>query len=256
MWFRRVLVFTIGALLVCGGCGLSTSRAGANSISDTSAFIEIPTYGQQRNLSCEYAALVIAMGAYDVWVSEWDFDPLVPQSDNPHWGYRGDINGWWGNTDDYGVYPEALVDPLAQFGFRGEVFYAGGDTTQLQRYLANGVPVVVWIGLWGDESHYEYAEDGTPYKLNAGNHAVVAYGYDDWGIYAADPATGGTTSWAWSDFVWMWDVLDGMSLAVWPLVAAVPAPPADANLADSTVAYAAETDVEDVEVSDDPAVCC
>ena len=33
--------------------------------------------------------------------------------------------------------------------------------------------------MWGDQSFYEYTEDGTPYKLNPGSHVVVAYGYDD-----------------------------------------------------------------------------
>ena len=190
----------------------------ARDISEGSAFVEVPIYTQQRNLSCEYASLVIAMGAYDVWVSEWVFDEMVPLSENPHWGYRGDINGWWGNTTDYGVYPEPLVGPLAQLGFRGEVFYAQGDSTALTRFLDNGVPVVIWLGLWGDQAFYEYAQDGTPYKLNPGYHVVVVYGYDESGVYAADPATGGTVSWGWGDFMWMWDALDGMSLAVWPLV--------------------------------------
>ena len=72
--------------------------------------------------------------------------------------------------------------------------------------------------MWGDQGFYEYANDGTPYKLNPGYHVVVAYGYDESGVYAADPATGGTVSWAWGDFMWMWAALDGMSMAVWPLV--------------------------------------
>ena len=197
---------------------LPLAPAAAHEVSESASFIDVPTYTQQRNLSCEYASLVIAMGSYDVWVSEWVFDEMVPPSDNPHWGYRGDINGWWGNTTDYGVYPEPLVGPLAQLGFRGEVFYAQGDSSALTNFLDNGVPVVLWLGLWGDQSFYEYAEDGTPYKLNAGYHVVVAYGYDESGVYAADPATGSTVSWTWGDFMWMWDALDGMSMAVWPLV--------------------------------------
>ena len=208
----------MSVLAVLLSTGLPPLPAGAHEASEGAAFVEVPTYTQQRNLSCEYASLVIAMGAYDVWVSEWEFDAMVPQSDNPHWGYRGDINGWWGNTTDYGVYPEPLVEPLAQFGFRGEVFYAQGDASALTNFLDNGVPVVLWLGLWGDQSFYEYASDGTPYKLNAGYHVVVAYGYDESGVYASDPATGGTVSWAWGDFMWMWAALDGMSMAVWPLV--------------------------------------
>ena len=42
------------------------------------------------------------------------------------------------------------------------MFYAQGDATSLQRYLANGVPVILWLGMWGDQSYYEYADDGTP----------------------------------------------------------------------------------------------
>ncbi|HLL50742.1 MAG TPA: C39 family peptidase, partial [Thermomicrobiales bacterium] len=171
---------------------LSITPVSARSVAADSAFVDVPVYVQQRNLSCEYASMVIAMGAYDTWISEWTFDELVPLSDNPHWGYRGDINGSWGNTTDYGVYPEALVGPLAQLGFRGEAFYAEGDASPLQRYLSNGVPVVLWLGMWGDQSYYEYASDGTPYKINPGYHVVVGYGYDETGVYAVDPATGST----------------------------------------------------------------
>jgi uncharacterized protein YvpB len=214
------LLSALSALVMLTGAGLPAHSAVARETSEGSAFVEVPLYTQQRNLSCEYASLVIAMGSYDVWVSEWTFDELVPQSDNPHWGYRGDITGAWGNTTDYGVYPEPLVEPLAQLGFRGEVFYAAGDSGALTQFLDNGVPVVVWLGLWGDQSFYEYANDGTPYKLNPGYHVVVAYGYDESGVYAVDPALGSTVSWAWGDFMWMWNALDGMSLAVWPLVGA------------------------------------
>src|SRR5215208_7031264 len=61
--------------------------------------VGVLAYQQQRNLSCEYSALAMAMGAYGVGVSEYDFDDRVGLSENPHWGYRGDISGRWGNTD-------------------------------------------------------------------------------------------------------------------------------------------------------------
>ncbi len=51
------------------------------------------------SLSCEYASLAIATGMLGDWVSEYDFEAVVPLSDNPHWGYRGDITGSWGNSD-------------------------------------------------------------------------------------------------------------------------------------------------------------
>lgn len=180
------------------------------------ALIEVPTYVQQRNLSCEYASAVIAMAAFGSWISEWAFDELVPLSPNPHWGYRGDINGWWGNTTDYGVYPEALVAPLSAFGFWGQVFYGQGDPWQLKAFLDDGSPVIVWLGYWGDTSFLDYTSDGTSYQLVPGMHVLVARGYDDSGVYVSDPAKGVYNSYDWSEFMWMWNVLNGMSLGVGP----------------------------------------
>ena len=182
--------------------------------SGAGTFLDVPTYVQQRNLSCEYAALSMATGALGTWVSEYEFDERVGWSANPHYGFRGDINGWWGNTTDYGVYPEALVSPLAELGFSGEVIYGAGDPSALTVHLDAGMPTLLWLGLWGDTSYYETGEDGTSYKLASGYHVVVAYGYDEWGVYVSDPATGGYRSFDWATFMAMWDVLDGMALAV------------------------------------------
>lgn len=179
-------------------------------------FIDVPNYTQQRNLSCEYAAMTIATAAFGSGVSEYVFDERVGWSSNPHWGFRGDINGWWGNTVDYGVYPEALVGPLAEFGFAGDVHYASGDASVLTAHLDAGRPMAVWLGLWGDLGFYEYAEDGTPFKLTPGYHVVVAYGYDAYGVYVSDPATGANDFYDWDTFMMTWNVLDGMSLAIAP----------------------------------------
>jgi uncharacterized protein YvpB len=179
--------------------------------------VGVPTYAQQRNLSCEYASAVIAMGAYGTWVSEYEFDDLVGWSANPHWGYRGDISGWWGNTDDYGVYASGLAPALNHFGFYGEEFYAQGDSNALSARLDAGTPVIVWLGLWGNTGYYDYTDDGTPFKLVPGLHVVVAYGYDSSGVYVSDPAWGSTRFFDWGTFMSYWDAVDGMGLAVSPL---------------------------------------
>ncbi len=193
-----------------------TAPLGASSIASVSA-IAVPNYFQQRNLSCEYASAVMAMAAYGVWVSEWDFDGIVGLSENPHWGYRGNIHGSWGNTDDYGVYAAALVPALNAFGFWGDAFYAAGDSSALTSRIDQGAPTLVWIGLWGNTGYYEQAADGTPFKLVPGLHVVVAYDYDDSGVYVSDPATGGTRFYDWGTFMWMWNAVDGMGLAVGPI---------------------------------------
>lgn len=186
-------------------------------VADAPRAVWVPNYFQQRNLSCEYASAVIAMAAYGVWVSEWEFDHIVGWSENPHWGYRGNINGWWGNTEDYGVYAEPLAGALSHFGFWGDAFYAAGDSSALTWRLDQGYPTLVWIGMWGNTGFYEYAADGTPYKLVPGMHVVVAYDYDESGVYVSDPATGSDRFYDWGTFMWMWNALDGMGLAVGPM---------------------------------------
>ena len=174
----------------------------------------VSAYQQQRGLSCEYASLSIATGALGNWISEYSFDEVVGWSANPHWGYRGDIYGNWGNTDDYGVYAEALAAALPAFGFNGYAFYGAGSTGELTAQLDAGHPTLVWLGMWGDVSHRETTSDGTSYQLTAGMHVMTAYGYDAGGIYLSDPGAGKLRYYSWGTFRWMWDVMDGMALAV------------------------------------------
>ncbi len=172
----------------------------------------VAAYQQQRPLSCEFAAVSIATGALGSWISEYDIEAVTPLDPNPHWGYRGNIWGTWGNTTDYGVYADALVPGLAQFGFTGHSFY--GDRDDLRASIDAGRPTLVWLGLWGDQSHDEYTEDGTRYQVTAGMHVMVAYGYDNDGVYLSDPGTGSYRYYDWGTFEWMWNVMDGMALGI------------------------------------------
>ena len=184
--------------------------------SGTSTELWVPAIPQQRGLSCEYASLSMAMAAFGADVSEYAFDDIVGWSANPHWGFRGNIAGAWGGVDDYGVYAEPLAAAVESFGFWGDAFYANGDSSALTSRLDRGEPTLVWIALLGDQSFVEYAEDGTPYSLSAGQHVVVAYDYDENGVYVADPASGTHRFYDWGWFMNMWGVFDGMALAIGP----------------------------------------
>jgi uncharacterized protein YvpB len=194
----------------------SSSTAASSGDAVNSGAVIIPGafgYQQQRGLSCEYSALAIATGMLGDWVSEYDFESVVPLSANPHWGYRGNINGSWGNTTDYGVYAAPLVPALNAFGFQGDAFYGGRADLMYQIDL--GRPTLVWIGARGGSGSYdEYASDGSRYQLTPYMHVVVIYGYDAWGVYVSDPGNGSLTWWDWGSFEGMWGVMDGMALAV------------------------------------------
>ncbi len=178
------------------------------------AIPNVGTHVQEHRLSCEYAAAFIATSAFGNGVPESTFIAQVPAASNPHYGYRGNIDGVWGNTTDYGVYPEALVPVLSGAGFATEVMYTGGDIAPLKAHLDAGRPVLVWLGFWGDTR--ETLTDQDTYAVLAGMHVVTVYGYDDGGIHVSDPASGTYDFYSWDAFVGMWRVIDGMSLAVYP----------------------------------------
>lgn len=175
----------------------------------------IATFAQTRNLSCEFAVTYAATTAFGPGVSEQTFIDSTPITLNPHSGYRGDIDGWWGNTDDYGVYAEALVPTLNAHGYIGEVMYTQGDVDPLLAQLDAGRPVVTWLGFWGDTRDVKH-DEGT-YSVFAGMHVVTVYGYDNDGVYVMDPAKGATQHFDWATFTQLWNVVDGMGLAVYPM---------------------------------------
>jgi len=205
---------TVGSRMLIPAGGNATDPSRGSAARTAVAVPGVTTYTQQRNLSCEYAAVHIATGAFGNAIPEDAFISSVPQANNPHQGYRGNIDGLWGNTDDYGIYPEPLLPVLDAWGFSGEAMYTGGDTAPLVAHLDAGHPVVVWLGFWGD-TRETLTDEGT-YAVFAGMHVVTVYGYDDGGVYVADPATGGMDFYLWDEFVGMWSVVDGMSLAIAP----------------------------------------
>jgi LysM repeat protein/uncharacterized protein YvpB len=174
---------------------------------------DVPAYQQMYSLSCEYAAAYIATSAFGWGIPESAFIERIGSSANPHWGYRGNIHGAWGGADDYGVYPEALVPTLNEYGFMADVFY-GGDASSLTARIDAGMPVMTWLGYFGDTAWVQ--EDEGAYLLAPGLHVVTVYGYDDWGVYVSNPGRGNLDYYAWDDFLSMWSVLDGMALAVAP----------------------------------------
>ncbi|MGC4106589.1 MAG: C39 family peptidase [Thermomicrobiales bacterium] len=190
------------------------TSSGAHTFNPAVAVAGVPTYKQSRNLSCEFAAVHIATAAFGNAIPEDVYIANTPITKNPHNGYRGNIDGWWGNTNDYGIYAEALVPILNQWGFVGETFYSEGSTGQLTAHLDAGHPVVVWLGFWGD-TRVRLSDDGN-YSVASGMHVVTVWGYDENGVYVSDPAKAEYEFFDWNTFIAMWQVLDGQALAIYP----------------------------------------
>jgi LysM repeat protein len=210
------LDLTVGMRLIIPATSTSSGSSNGSSASSSSSAVTVPVpnHKQQRNLSCEYAATYAAAMAFGWAPTEDVFIASVPNTLNPHYGYRGNIDGWWGNTEDYGIYAEPLVPVLNDWGFHGEVMYTFGDTGPLIEHIDAGHPVVTWLGFWGD-TRERMTDDGN-YSVFAGMHVVTVYGYDDEGVWVMDPAKGEKVHYSWDFFIQLWEVVDGMSLAVYP----------------------------------------
>ena len=74
---------------------------------------------------------------------------------------------------------------------------------------------MVWLGLWGDGGTFDaYTADGTRFQLTTGMHVMVAYGYDDTGVYITDPGKAVYKYYDWASYMSMWTVMDGMALRI------------------------------------------
>jgi uncharacterized protein YvpB len=176
----------------------------------------VPSVAQWYNLSCEYAAAAAVTLYWGNLVSQNDFIREVPNSPNPHKGFRGNIHGIGGGTEDYGVYASALVPVLERRGYGATVFY--GDSYRLKANIDAGYPVVVWLTMGRDVDRTIYREthEGRTFKLVPYEHAVVIYGYDGEGVYSMDVSDGGFYYTDWDSFLRRWSYFDQMSLVIWP----------------------------------------
>jgi uncharacterized protein YvpB len=177
--------------------------------------LDVPLHRQEHALSCEAAALQMALGALGVEVSETELlsnlarDP-TPRSVRPDgsvvWGdpdvgFVGSLDGTFA-LDGYGVYEAPIADLARREGFGGSTGLLGADPAELYATVRDGLPVVVWMpyagqvrgrGAWttpgGTEVDYVQTE-----------HAVVLAGLTEQGVVYADPYTGSLQPMGYADF--------------------------------------------------------
>ncbi|HEY7030370.1 MAG TPA: C39 family peptidase, partial [Thermomicrobiales bacterium] len=174
-----------------------------------------PTHEQDHSLSCEYASIQVVTTWFGSPIWEDESLAMVPSAVDPHYGFRGDIDGPFGSSDDYGVYAEALVPVLNAYGYNGDVWY-GADAGSLEAQLDAGHPTLIWIATRGDTGFYDEDANGNTFKLVPWEHVVVAYAYDSGGVYISDPGTGALDYLSWGWTLDAWSVLDGMALSIYP----------------------------------------
>lgn len=108
--------------------------------------VNLRGHKQAFSLSCEARAAATWAGYFGVQIDEETFVRQLPTSDNPDYGFVGDLNGPWGKIppDGYGVHAWPVAAQLRVYGLNA---YAHRRLTweDLQRQIAVGQPVIVWV---------------------------------------------------------------------------------------------------------------
>ena len=181
---------------------------------------DVPIGKQTRPLNCEFQSASDLLWHYG-YPYAWDeIFELVGHDPggNPHKGFVGrsfdDPPGRL-YPNGYGVYAEPIAQGLAKAGIRAEVHY-DEDVAWLKEQIRQGDPVMIWATADMIERSPEYwtAKDGQRIKAVRGEHTYLVVGYDEKGVWVADPWMGQRRHFSWTRFLASWSILDRMSLVI------------------------------------------
>ena len=188
---RHFLRLSAAAALVCGTPELPVTQT-----------LDIPIYRQQHALTCEAAALRMALGALGVDVPEAavlerlarDPTPRRVRTDgtvvwgDPDNGFVGAFDGVFAR-DGYGVYDGPIADVAQSFGLAGTTHMQGADPNDLYSAVRGRLPVLVWVpyGLTVKGRGQWLTPDGKDIRYVLTEHCVVLAGVTDSGVLYADP---------------------------------------------------------------------
>ncbi|MEK7071138.1 MAG: C39 family peptidase [Patescibacteria group bacterium] len=148
--------------------------------------IIIPFYPQEHALTCEAAALRMALNYYGVGVSEDElleklvFDTKGPKSSNNIWGdpdlgFVGDIDGSVFKGTGYGVYEEPIYELASKY--RPAFVMKDAQLEKVLEGVKNGHPVIVWGLLSKRKPIIWQTEEGKKIEAHPGEHARVITGF-------------------------------------------------------------------------------
>lgn len=144
---------------------------------------------QGHNLSCESSAASMAAQYHGVPLSESEVLAALPLNDNPHLGFRGNVDGPTGGIEDYGVYAGPILELLNDRGLRALPVEDGLEG--IKAAVARGNPVIAWV-TYNCQRHTPTTTSigGQKVTLVPFQHVVVVTGYNSEGLWANDPWDG------------------------------------------------------------------
>jgi uncharacterized protein YvpB len=151
--------------------------------------LDVAQQQQTHNLSCESSAASMVANFHGVSLSEAEVLAALPLNDNPHLGFRGNVDGPTGGLEDYGVYAGPILDVLNSRGVLA--WPVQGGVPGIKAALVRGNPVIAWVTYDCQPSAPETRTiDDEAVTLVPWQHVVVVTGYNDEGLWANDPWDG------------------------------------------------------------------
>lgn len=197
--------------------------------------LAVPVHHQEHRLSCEAAALQMALAFYGIPVKESDliaqmsFDQTPKSGDvwgDPQLGFVGSIDGQMLDTG-YGIYWNPIAH-LANHWAGSKVLYQS-SAEELSQNIADGHPTVVW-GFAG-RGHKTSWMTPAGKRIDAvnGEHTRIVVGFtgpvtNPDGFFVIDPVFG-PQYWGRDSFLDNWDAFDRSGVVVLPPMPKAPKAP-------------------------------
>jgi len=142
----------------------------------------ISGHRQYFAIGCEASAAVDWAAYFGVHINEFNFQYEMPLSDNPDYGFVGDVNGPWGQVPPYayGVYAGPVAAALQKHGLPAKGV-KGFTIEQIKSQIASDHPVIAWVignVVGGVPAVYSDSE-GRKTVVAAYEHVVIVTGYND-----------------------------------------------------------------------------
>jgi uncharacterized protein YvpB len=159
---------------------LPSSTPTSVPVPDSFYIIGIIGHQQVYHLGCEASAAVDWANYFSVPIYEYTFQVSLPHSENPDYGFVGDVNSEWGQVPPYayGVYAGPVADLLQQYGLPAKAV-KGYTLEEVKAKLADAKPIIVWvIGNIEGGVPAEYTDSqGRTTIVAAYEHVVILTGY-------------------------------------------------------------------------------
>jgi uncharacterized protein YvpB len=177
--------------------------------------LQVARQKQSHSLSCESSAASMVAGFHGVNLAESEALAALPLDDNPHLGFRGNVDGPTGSIQDYGVYAGPVLDLLVSEGLSASLVEGGLEGVRAATRRGN--PVIAWVTYnCLPSTPTETIIGGQTVTLVPNQHVVVVTGYNAEGFWANDPYDGQEDFYPNADFDRAMAYFDYMAIEVGP----------------------------------------